>query len=210
MRSRVRGLTRPEKILLCLYELAGGANRLVKYEDLVVKAFRTYPEVFQLRGYPKHPDSSDIHKPLYGSLKRKGFVLAAGKTFALTESGAIAAQMLLGVDSKCQTGARASRLPRDVEAELDRIRLCAAFRLFAEGRSEDILDTDFLAYLGVTVRTPRNDFLGRLSIVSRAVDAARDARRDPVDAAVVELHGLLLRKFGKLVGQMSATQGERA
>ncbi len=50
----------------------------------------------------------------------------------------------------------AVRLTRDKEIELQRIYRTEAFRLFVEGKIEDILDTDFYAYLGVTVRTGEN------------------------------------------------------
>ena len=52
-----------------MYRLAHGHTSALKYEDIVVKAFELYPEEFALRGYSQYPDSSDIHKPLYGPLK---------------------------------------------------------------------------------------------------------------------------------------------
>jgi len=73
---------RPEKILVAMSRLANGSTKPLKYEDIVVQAFEMFPKDFALRGYPNYPDSSDIHKPLYGILKRRGLVRAAHKTFA--------------------------------------------------------------------------------------------------------------------------------
>ena len=47
-----------------------------------------------------------------------------------------------------------------------------AFGFFANGKREKILDTDFYNFLGCTVRTPPNDFLGRVNTTNDAVAAA--------------------------------------
>src|SRR5207244_261613 len=88
---------RPEKILVAMYELSHGKPAFLKYEDIVVKAFEMFPDEFALRGYKQYPDSSDIHKPLYGPLKRGGFIKSANKTFALTQRGVDEARKLVGV-----------------------------------------------------------------------------------------------------------------
>ena len=54
----MKTLTKPQKILAIMYELCKGAPQALLYEDIVVAAFKKYPEDFQLRGYPEYPDSS--------------------------------------------------------------------------------------------------------------------------------------------------------
>jgi hypothetical protein len=175
---------RPEKILLAMFHLSEGTTSLLKYEDIVVKAFEMFPEEFALRGYPKYPDSSDIHKPLYGPLKRKGLVRSAQKTFALTPSGVqVAKDLAKGNEAKIEQVRGANRLTRDVEAELRRIFDSTAFRLYLEGKKEKILDTDFFTFLGCTVRTPRNDFLGRLSSTQNAISIASKANHPSPDTS---------------------------
>src|SRR5881409_4036002 len=132
-------LQRPDKIIIAMYDLAGGTSKPLKYEDIVVKAFELYPQDFGLRGYPKFPDSSDIHKPLYGPLKRAGYVLAGNKQFRLTQKGLERAKELVSANEK--RGPKSGiRLTRDKEAELQRIYQTDAFRLFVEDKKEDILD----------------------------------------------------------------------
>jgi hypothetical protein len=166
---------RPEKILVAMYELSGGTTKSLKYEDIVVKAFQMFPEEFSLRGYPQFPDSSDIHKPLYGPLKRHGMIRAASKSFALTESGVEFVRRLRSQGSRRSNSSEGGeRFPRDAGAEIERMLQSAAFKFYVEGRKEKILDTDFYAFLGCTVRTPRNEFLGRLNRTEEAVhEAAR-------------------------------------
>lgn len=193
---------RPQKILVAMHRLSGGTTRPLKYEDIVVSAFEMFPDEFALRGHPQYPDSSDIHKPLYGPLKREGLVRAANKTFALTARGVEEAQRLVGVaGTKLELKRDANRMPRDVSAEIERMRLSEAFKLFVNGRSDRLLDTDFYAFLGCTVRTPRNDFLGRIAATQHALELATKLKHPDGDTAnsLGELWGALQDKFKPLV-----------
>src|SRR5438874_11944341 len=110
---------RPEKILLAMYDLASKGSGFQKYEDIVVKAFEMFPDEFALRGYPKYPDSSDIHKPLYGPLKRKALIRSANKMFGLTTRGAEVAKRLVEAAGASleEVISDGSRIARDQQAE---------------------------------------------------------------------------------------------
>ena len=193
---------RPEKILVAMLKLSDGTTKWLKYEDIVVAAFEIFPDEFALRGYPQFPDSSDVHKPLYGILKRRGLVRAANKTFSLTQRGVDAASRLVEAAGQSLEQARnAERMTRDVRLEIERMLSSAAYKLHLAGQDFRILDTDFYALLGCTVRTPRNDFLGRLASTEAAVrTAARLGQPDQKSAETLE--GLwidLTEKFKALV-----------
>lgn len=197
-----RNRERPEKILVAMLELSNGTTRWLKYEDIVVKAFQRFPDEFALRGYAQFPDSSDIHKPLYGVLKRSGMVRAANKTFSLTLRGVETARRLLGRSELSLDQAKsADRMTRDVRLEVDRMLASAAYRLFLDGKAGRILDTDFYAFLGCTVRTPRNDFLGRLEATGAAVETAQRLGQPDTDAAegLTKVWQFLREKFKDLV-----------
>src|SRR2546427_2857328 len=118
--STERSRERPGKILVAMLKLSNGTTKSLKYEEIVVKAFQLFPDEFALRGYPQFPDSSDVHKPLYGVLKRGGMVRAANKTFSLTQRGVETAHRL--VESAGQTLERArsaDRMTRDVQLEVE-------------------------------------------------------------------------------------------
>ena len=156
--------------------------------------------------HAEYPDASDIHKPLYGPLKSRGFVLSANKRFKLTEKGRVYALQLdkvvkglLPFEELSTDIPRADRLSRDKEAELRRAAETDAFRLFALGQKEKILDTDFYSYLGTTVRTERNEFLGRLQAVSDAVQDAARISNDSKHAILLQLHDFLLAKFADII-----------
>ena len=184
-------LSRPEKILSVMFALSKGESKALQYEDIVVAAFRRFPEDFQLRGYPQYPDSSDIHKPLY-KMKRDGLVRSANKSFMLTPLGLDTSRNLVGAVEAVR-----DRLTKPEENEIQRILKSQAFRLFQEGQPGQILDTDFYEYFGVSVRTPKGDFLGRVSTVEQAVAAHQSKRNDQVSAALTRLQEWIVGRFGE-------------
>jgi len=177
----VIGLTKPQKLLLIMFELSGGESMPLQYEDIVVSACRRYAEDFQLRGYPQFPDSSDIHKPLY-EMKRNGLVRSANKSFVLTPRGLDVARNLVDKPAPAR-----DRLTKPEENEISRILNSQAYLLFQEGNESRILDTDFYEYLGVSVRTKKGDFIGRLATVVHAIDAHKAKRADAVSQILVRL-----------------------
>lgn len=173
-----------------MYELSEAQNVPLNYEDIVVAAFNKYPEDFHLRGYPHYPDSADISKPLYTTLKKKGYVISGGKKFQLTELGLRAARELQG---KLKSGIK--RLPRDLEKEINRIKNSEGFQLFLEGKEEKLIDSDFYDYLGVTVSTPKNIFLGKLNLIKTAIKTLKELNDEPTTRELQKFHKLMITKF---------------
>jgi hypothetical protein len=181
--------SKPQKILSVMFDLSHGESKPLLYEDIVVAAFQRYPEDFQLRGYPQYPDSSDIHKPLY-KMKREGLIRSANKSFQLTPRGLDVAGNFLGVSD-----AGRDRLTKPEESEINRILKSQAFQLFQQGRTDEILDTDFYEFLGVSVRTPRSDFLGRVRTVEEAIAAHQTTRHDEASDALIKLQEWMVARF---------------
>lgn len=191
-------LSRPEKVLLALYELSGGSNRPVKFEDVVVKLFKDYPGEFSLRGYEQYPDSGDlVHKPLYDA-KKKGLLTAGSKIFVLTDRGLAVVEKI----KAAATGKKIKsnkRLPRWAENEIKRILRADGFtKLFLGDERDKVLDTDFYAYLGVTVRTEKNDFSGRVQTMKSVIDELESLEpeyKQPLYDRIVDYHKFLFEKF---------------
>lgn len=187
----MKAVSKPEKIWTVMFDLAKGESIALLYEDIVVEGFKRYPEDFQLRGYPQYPDSSDIHKPLY-KMKREGLIRSANKSFMLTPMGLEVAQKLAG-----KTEVARDRLTKHEENEINRILKSQAFQLFQDNQNSRILDTDFYDYLGVSVRTPKGDFLGRVATVAQAVAAHSDKRNDKISEALNKLHDWIMLRFNE-------------
>ena len=185
-----RTLSKAQKILAVMFELARGQSRPLHYEDIVVFAFRKHPQDFQLRGYPEYPDSSDLHKPLY-AMKRDGLVRSASdKSFILTARGLEVARELIGAAETPH-----DRLTKQEENEIKRITKSPAFDLFRRGEAAKLLDTDFYDYLGASVRTPKGDFLGRLAVVEEAVRAHQAKINDRLSETLSALHEWMVDHF---------------
>lgn len=197
MTSNQISLSRGEKILYVLYGLSGKSRKSIRYEDIVVKAFETYPDDFHLKGYPQYPESGDlVHKPLY-DFKKKGLLVAGNKMFALTEKGLVAAERIESAVTG-KTVSNTERVTRDIEKEIGRVSKTPGFALFVNGEPEKIVDTDFFEYLGATVRTSRNDFLGRLNTLTDVVKVTKD-KKNPVYGKLAEYHEFMVKKFDDVI-----------
>jgi len=205
--TATKGRERQEKILRAIFEVSRGTTHVCAYEDIVVQAWKMWPEEFGLRGYVhKHPDSSDLHKPLYGPLKREGLVRSANKSFGLTERGLATVERLRsGVASRPSDR---GRLERDQKAELLRLIERPALRLLPN--PEELLDTDLYDFYGVTVRTKPAEFAGRLNTVDTAIDAAIEAKDPSIElekvAMVVATRDALRAGYAELISTRSAAK----
>jgi hypothetical protein len=193
----ISGISRSQKILLSLFKLASGTQKQVRFEDIAVEAFLNFPSDFQLKGYPEYPDTGDIiHKPLYSELKKAGYVLSGNKFFSLTPKGIAYSNNIFG--KSVEAGKTAVSLHDKFSAvqqkELERIKNSTAYHLYSQNKKEDILDIDFYAYLGVTVRTDKSDFLGRMKTVEDAISSVED-KSGELYKILNGLHKYLKEKF---------------
>lgn len=199
MKKPIENLSKAEKILLFLYDVGRGSSSKVRYEDIVAGLFKKYPQEFQLKGYPEYPDSGDlIHKPLY-DFKKKGYVNAANKVFSLTDRGVEFAAQLSGKGSAPVSDGRFSR---SAETEVSRIKGLEGFALFVEGKTDDLSDNDLYNYLGVTVRTRGNAFIGRLKTMAAIVKELKE-RHDPLCAKIADYHEHLMSKHKDTIAYLS-------
>ncbi|NTU46330.1 hypothetical protein HGA88_01770 [Candidatus Roizmanbacteria bacterium] len=207
---RTSKLTRSQKILLSLYQLSNGASKQVRFEDIAVAAYKNFAADFQLKGYPQYPDTGDIiHKPLYSELKKGGYILSGNKYFSLTPKGITYAKKLLSISQNKDINAQSQPLVKltvDQQKELDRLKSSVAVELFLKGRPDEILDIDFYSYLGVTVRTNKYDFLGRLRTVEDAISVIQE-RSDELYKKLRECHNYLLEKFKANIDFVRSSKG---
>lgn len=191
-------LSRAEKILFFLYEYGKGAQVKVRYEDIVVGIFKKYPHDFHLKGYPEYPDSGDIiHKPLY-DFKKRGYINAANKIFSLTDRGLEYAQELAG-KRVGRSGTSEDRLSRSTETEVSRVEALEGFGLFAKGETNKLSENDLYSYLGVTVRTSKNAFLGRLESMSAMREELKRGGDNATHSKIIAYHDFLLSRYPEIL-----------
>jgi len=196
MKTDLNNLSRAEKILVFLYDFGQGKIVKVRYEDIVVGVFKKYPEDFHLKGYKEYPDTGDlIHKPLY-DFRKKGYVNAVSKVFSLTDRGIEFAKRLTGKSIAIPSG---DRLSRSASAEMIRIKDLEGFILFLEGKGAQLSENDFYNYLGVTVRTRRNAFIGRLETMDALIIELKKHKNDRLYESVHEYHKFLMEKYKNII-----------
>ena len=71
-------LSRPNKILLVMYELSNKRKKSLRFEDIVVALFKQYKEDFHMRGYPQYPDSFWSFKHALRFISKKAAVPPLG------------------------------------------------------------------------------------------------------------------------------------
>ncbi|HEY4509565.1 MAG TPA: hypothetical protein VJC15_01085 [Candidatus Paceibacterota bacterium] len=197
-------LSRAEKIVLTMYELSRKQKQNIGFEDLVVALFHKYPDHFHLKGHPEFPDSESVNNAIYHNLKKKGVVTYGNKVFALTDRGLSVGRSLRDI-TKGKSVKFSSRLPKYVDREIGRIKSLEGLRIFLMTEKEKITDTDFYNYLGVTVRTQQNDFLGRVETMSEVVKEIRRMKeQDAITKRIPEYHRFLMKRFKHLLEAKAA------
>lgn len=182
-------MNRSEKVLLTLYRLSQDSDRSIQYEDLVVAAYKAFPEDFSLRGYPEYPDASDIHKPIYNYLKPRGLVRVANKNFKLTEAGRRTAQSLI----QASTATERHRLTRHQEMAVERHLRSAAVMLVDKGELDQLIDTDCQRFYGFAPWTKPKEASALREELLDLLDALKFINADKA--------GLLLRADLALYGR---------
>ena len=193
-------LTRPEKILICIYELAKGTQSKLRYEDIVVGLFKKYPAEFALRGYPEYPDSEGVGKELYREgMKRSGLIDHNNKIFSLTELGIERAETILSSTVHQKEGRVIGKLPRFAVNEINRIKSTEGFKLFSVSDCDSITDTDLFNYFGITPRTPKNDFLMRLKTIEEVLEQLKPEGASLLYKKIIDYHKFLVNKFRNII-----------
>lgn len=196
MALEILSLNRTQKILLTLFDLSKKKKKDIRYEDIVVNLFKKYPNEFHLKGYPQYPDSGDGPQRILYEEKTKGRVTSGNKYFKLTEKG-VEYVKELQKRSKGKTIKEMNRLSAYAEKELKRISRLNGFTLFVKGEYEKIFDTDFYNYLGLTVRTDKSDFKGRIKTLRDVMGELKKikSKEDKFFNKVIEFHVFLFDKF---------------
>ena len=195
MKKKGINLSKGEKLLVVIYEMSSGKQNTLKYEDIFVKAFKKYPDDFHLRGYPKYPDTGDsTQRPLY-NLRKDGFIQVHNKFVTLTERGKTYAKQIMSTKPRFSKKSL-EKLSRDVMGEIERIKNTDVLQLFVADKKDQIVDTDFFAYLGTTVRTERTDFKARIKTVQDVIESIKTMDEYK---AIIDLHNYLLERFGYII-----------
>lgn len=176
MRGR---MTISDKLLLAALDLVQEGRAEFTAEDLVVSAWRKYPDAFGLsghtdpRGVPMYPDSNRVFAEIMGSkpVRKQGYLRKVGtKMYGLTEAGRSRAASLVGGD--WDTATTKASLPRDIGVELRRLLGSKAAEKVSEGRRVELTFYDACTFWGITPRSSAIELEGRLENMAKVVARA--------------------------------------
>ena len=81
-------LSQAEIVLLAMYRISKGTANRVPFEEIVLQAWRDFPDQFSLNNYPEYPDSYPVSKRLSGDLITSRLVISVSKeVYKLTYKG---------------------------------------------------------------------------------------------------------------------------
>jgi hypothetical protein len=176
-------LTIIDKLLLAAHEIENKGRIPFSAEDLVVKAWKLFPDAFGLAGYndndgkPKHPDSNRVYVEIMGSkpIRKRGLLTKVGrKMYKLTEAGKRRAT-LLTVGSK--SSPQKATFSRDIETEVRRLMDSRAATKIRSNRKNDLTFHDACAFWGISPRSNAKDLWSRFehtqSVIKDAIEATR-------------------------------------
>lgn len=192
-------LTKQEKIILVISEISDLKQKNIKFEDIVIALYKKFPNDFHLKGHKNYPDSGDSVKRALYTLRDRGFLYVNNMIFKMTDKGIDFGKKMTNNITGIKIIEK-DNLDRYILNEINRIKKLEGFILFLSGKRENILDTDFYNYLGVTARTEKSDFLGRLGVIKESMEEIENhIKTEPLYGKILEYHKYLINKFGNII-----------
>ncbi len=205
-----------DKLLLAAYDLEERGQRPFTAEDLVVGAWRKFPDTFGLAGYQDeegrlcHPDSNRVFAEIMGSkpIRKKGFLKKVGnKMYQLTEAGREHARYLLA--SGTESPVQKAGLARETKEQLRRLLASRAVEKVKNNRLGDLTFYDACAFWGITPMSSAIELKGQIAKLESIVESAQRAIKDqdatfehggysfgaPDLDVLVRVHHALLQRF---------------
>lgn len=225
-----RGLTVPDKLLLAAFELDESGKRPFSAEDLVIAAWRHFPDAFGLAGYRDgngsltYPDSNRVFAEIMGSkpIRKRGFLVKVGsKMYQISQAGREQARLLLTrpVGSEPQK----INLERGTENEMKRLFASKAVEKVKAGRQDQLTFYDAFDFWGISPRTTAIELEGRFANFGQVVQVAKAAAAGQPASfehggasfgaadldMLAKVHDVLLEKFSEEIALIRERTDER-
>jgi hypothetical protein len=176
------GLSIQDKLLVAAHALEEEGRQRFSAEDLVVMAWRKYPEAFGLAGYtdkdgrPLYPNSNRVYAEIMGSkpLRKNGWLRKVGsKMYQLTEAGRSQGRSVSGL--ACTETATKWALAREQVDFIRKLFDSRAATKFRAGQREDISFFDACGFWGISAGSNAKDLWGRFAEVETILATAGES-----------------------------------
>ncbi|OFV91516.1 MAG: hypothetical protein A3H28_06985 [Acidobacteria bacterium RIFCSPLOWO2_02_FULL_61_28] len=170
-----------DKLVLAAFGLENSGRVPFTAEDLVVSAWKAFPDTFGLPGYAdsrgvnQYPDSNRVFAEIMGSkpIRQKGWLAKDGnKLYRLTEAGRQHGSILSRSKSD---GTEKISLERPQREEIERLLKSKATEKFRSGLTDEIIFPDACAFWRISARSAAIEFTGRYNNADQLLEAAKNA-----------------------------------
>ncbi len=189
-------ITKKQKILYVIYKMSLGSIKNVRYEDILVESFKLFPKEFQIRYYPKYPDTDTIRRNLY-QLIPDGFLKISQRKCVLTDFGISKGkelkELIEGTEIK-----KDERVDYIMQREINRLLYLQGFKMFINNRTDKIIERDFYEFYKVTVRTRNLEIKGNIRTIDHFI--SHYLKKEKVLGKRLEKYSSFLKsKFDNLI-----------
>jgi hypothetical protein len=180
-----------DKLVVAAHKLTMSGKAPFTAEDLVVAAWRAYPDTFGLPGYADadgrsmYPDSNRVFAEIMGTkpVRERGYLVKVGnKLYQLTEAGTHYAGGLLSQ----AIGIEKIGLARPLKEELGRLLKAKATDKFKAGRIDEITFYDACGFWKISARSTAIEYTGRYNNIKNILASAKIATQGK---SIVLQHG---------------------
>jgi len=186
-----------EKLIIWIVGRSKELGLKLTPEDIVLECWLINPEKHSLRGYRDYPCSQTVMKRV-GEMKGKKALLTGSEMsgYALTEiskrqyADLIALIRHHSVSSNTGSGAANREISSMDESPYKRLRKTPAYEKLNSGHPEQIVETDFLYFYGISWHTKRSIIHNRIKNVDAVVEKFSGG-----DSVLRQVHQMLNEKF---------------
>ncbi len=189
-------LSVPDKLVLAAFDLEERGKRPFSAEDLVVEAWRRFPDAFGLSGHadkdgkPIYPDSNRVFAEIMGSkpIRKRGLLRKVGsKMYQLTEAGREYAR----VTARQEAGEVVkATIAREVKLELVRLLSSRAVEKARAGRFGEITFFDACTFWAISPGSSAMELDGKIGNLQAIFKAVEESAQNKVIS--LEHGGVLL------------------
>lgn len=165
-----------ENLIIWIIGKSNESKLKLSAEDIVLECWLINPTKHSLRGYPQFPDSSVITKRI-GEMKGKkgllnGSVMGGYTLTDISKAKYKEVNELIihkRVDKKKGTGTSDRTISSLDEAPFKRLIRTPAYQKFKEGKTEQIVESDFLYFYGINWQTSKAAVQGKMKNVNSVI-----------------------------------------
>ncbi|MBI4583001.1 MAG: hypothetical protein HY717_03110 [Planctomycetes bacterium] len=229
--TRGRTFSLAEKLLLAAFRIEEKGKSSFAVEDLVVSAWKQFPDAFGLAGYrdlngkPLYPDSERVIKKIISTtpIRKQGLLKKVGRRlYQLTEAGRDQARLLLS-SGQSKSSIEKIALSRETVSALKKLFSSKVMDKFRNNLINEITFSDACSFWGISPRSSAVELEGAIANFEKIIATSKEASKDKLISFehsgdgfgesdledLLQVHRELLRKFQNELSVIKQRTDER-